>query len=89
MLDESVLDHPSTYQRLTNRILSHRDDVQNLFKMLKSAGKEVYGYGASTKGNIILNYCGLGPNDIQAIGDRNPEKDGLVTPGTRIPNNLS
>ena len=85
MSEESILDQPSTYQRLTNRILSHRDDVQNLFKVLKSAGKKIYGYGASTKGNIILNYCGLGPNDIQAIGDRNPEKDGLVTPGTRIP----
>ena len=85
MLEESVPDHPSTYKRLANRILSHRDDVQNIFNVLKSAGKDVYGYGASTKGNIILNYCGLGPNDILAIGDRNPEKDGLVTPGTRIP----
>jgi NDP-4-keto-2,6-dideoxyhexose 3-C-methyltransferase len=53
--------------------------------MMNAAGKKVYGYGASTKGNIILNYCGLGPKEIEAIGDRNPEKDGLVTPGTRIP----
>lgn len=83
--EEYVLDDPSTYKRLTNRILSHRDDVQNLFQVLTAAGKKVFGYGASTKGNIILNFCGLGPNDIQAIGDRNPEKDGLVTPGTRIP----
>lgn len=83
--EEAVLDYPSTYQRLQNRILAHRDDVQNLFNILGAAGKKVFGYGASTKGNIILNYCGLGPNKIVAIGDRNPEKDGLVTPGTRIP----
>lgn len=83
--EEEVLDDPSTYQRLHNRILAHRDDVQNLFKILGSAGKKVFGYGASTKGNIILNYCGLSPNEIEAIGDRNPEKDGLETPGTRIP----
>ena len=34
---------------------------------------------------VSRNYCGLGPKEIEAIGDRNPEKDGLVTPGTRIP----
>ena len=83
--EETVLDDPSTYQQLHNRILAHRDDVQNFFKMMNAAGKKVFGYGASTKGNIILNYCGLGPTEIEAIGDRNPEKDGLVTPGTRIP----
>lgn len=83
--EEAALDYPSTYQRLHNRILAHRDDVQNLFNMLGAAGKKVFGYGASTKGNIILNYCGLSSNEIEAIGDRNPEKDGLVTPGTRIP----
>ena len=56
-----------------------------IFSSSNCCWKKVYGYGASTKGNIILNFCGLGPNQIQAIGDRNPEKDGLVTPGTRIP----
>jgi NDP-4-keto-2,6-dideoxyhexose 3-C-methyltransferase len=67
------------------RILTHRDDVRGFFSMMNAAGKKVYGYGASTKGNIVLNYCGLSAADLVAIGDRNPEKDGLVTPGTRIP----
>jgi NDP-4-keto-2,6-dideoxyhexose 3-C-methyltransferase len=52
---------------------------------MHAAGKKVYGYGASTKGNIILNYCDVRATDLVAIGDRNPEKDGLITPGTRIP----
>ena len=83
--DEAVMDTDEPFSRLRNRILTHRDDVRGFFDMMKAAGKKVYGYGASTKGNIVLNYCGLGAGDIVAIGDLNPEKDGLVTPGSRIP----
>jgi NDP-4-keto-2,6-dideoxyhexose 3-C-methyltransferase len=82
--DEAVLDTDEPFSRLRNRMLTHRDDVRAFFSMMKAAGKKVHGYGASTKGNIVLNYCGLGAGDLVAIGDRNPEKDGLVTPGTRI-----
>jgi NDP-4-keto-2,6-dideoxyhexose 3-C-methyltransferase len=83
--EEALLDTDEPYARLRNRILTHRDDVREFFSTMKAAGKKVYGYGASTKGNIVLNYCGLGAGDLAAIGDRNPEKDGLVTPGARIP----
>jgi NDP-4-keto-2,6-dideoxyhexose 3-C-methyltransferase len=83
--DEALLDTDEPFSRLRNRILTHRDDVRGFFSMMKAAGKKVHGYGASTKGNIVLNYCGLGAADLVAIGDRNPEKDGLVTPGARIP----
>ena len=85
LASEAELDLLSPYQRLRNRMLAHRDDVKNFFKIMRAAGKKVYGYGASTKGNVVINYCGLGPDDVVAIGDRNPEKDGRVTPGARIP----
>ena len=83
--EEAVLDTEEPYIRLRNRIMTHRDDVREFFATMRAAGKKVYGYGASTKGNIVLNYCNTQPGDLVAIGDRNPEKDGLVTPGTRIP----
>lgn len=83
--EEAALDEEDTYQRFRNRLLTHREDIRYFFKMMRDAGHKVYGYGASTKGNIVLNYCGIGKEDIVAFGDRNPEKDGLVTPGTRIP----
>ena len=83
--EEAAMDTDEPFVRLRNRILTHRDDVREFFSTMRAAGKKVYGYGASTKGNIVLNYCDVGPKDIVAIGDRNPEKDGLVTPGTRIP----
>ncbi len=83
--EEAALDEEETYMRFRHRLLNHRDDVRQFFMMTKAAGQKVYGYGASTKGNIVLNFCGIGQEEITAFGDRNPEKDGLVTPGTRIP----
>ena len=43
------------------------------------------GIGASTKGNVVLQYCGFGPDDIEMIGDVNPDKFGSYTPGSWIP----
>ena len=85
LADEAAMADNAPFDRLRNRILNHRDEVLNFFQMMKGKGQKVYGYGASTKGNVVMNFCGLGPKDIVAIADRNPEKPGLVTPGSRIP----
>ena len=45
--------------------------------------KDVIGYGASTKGNVILNYCNLNNNNISYICDANPSKEGKFTPGRK------
>lgn len=82
---EASLETEAPYHRLRNRVLQHREEIRHFFALASAAGKRIYGYGASTKGNIVLNYCGVTANDLIAIGDRNPEKDGLTTPGTRIP----
>ena len=49
------------------------------------AGYKIVGLGASTKGNIILNYSGLDNSIVTAIGEVNVKKYGRVTPGTKIP----
>lgn len=85
LASEQALDGDAPYHRLRNRVLAHREEIMEFFELTRAAGKRVYGYGASTKGNIVLNYCGVTSKDIIAIGDRNPEKDGLTTPGTHIP----
>ena len=56
-----------------------------LLQELNKSGKTVIGYGASTKGNVILQYCGIGPDLLPCIGDITPFKDGAFTPGTKIP----
>lgn len=51
----------------------------------KLDGKTIYAYGASTKGNTLMQYFGLNNNTITAIAERNPDKWGLRTVGTNIP----
>ena len=56
----------------------------NLLKKLKKNNKIVYGYGASTKGNVILQYCKIKDNLINKIVEINKFKYNKYTPGTKI-----
>lgn len=68
-----------------NRINDNRDRCVKFIKDQVSQGKKVYVYGASTKGNVILQYYGLDNNLITAAAERSPEKWGKYTIGTWIP----
>ena len=83
--DRMGVNTPKPYRDFEERVFRHREDLIRLIKALRADGKTVLGYGASTKGNVVLQFCDFGPNDIQAIADVNPEKYGRVTPGTHIP----
>lgn len=83
--DEACLASLAPFERLANRVMNHRDELRHFFELASSRGQSVCGYGASTKGNVVMNYCGLSREHLAFIGDRNPEKNGRVTPGTRIP----
>jgi len=83
--NESDLSSIVPFERFRKRIESHRQEVRQFFSKVVDEGKSVIGYGASTKGNIVLNYCGLGPSQLNAICDSNQEKWGRVTPGSNIP----
>lgn len=73
------------YLEFAERVKSHRDDLVELVRNLVGNGKTVVGYGASTKGNVILQYCGFTSSDISCIAEVNPDKFGCYTPGTLIP----
>jgi hypothetical protein len=73
------------YEAFAERVRTHRDGLKDLISSLRRAGKKVVGYGASTKGNVLLQYCGFTRDDIACIADVNPDKDGAFTPGTGIP----
>ena len=60
-------------------------DLVKLLQELKKKGKTVIGYGASTKGNVILQHCGITSELLPYIGDITSFKDGVFTPGTKIP----
>jgi len=79
------LDTPRPFREFEDRVFRHREDLRRLITMLVHDGKRIVGYGASTKGNVLLQFCGLGPEEIPAIADVNPDKFGCVTPGTHVP----
>ena len=82
---EADLTNLDTYANFKGRIESISSDLRKLLMQIKAEGKTVYGYGASTKGNILLQYCGITTDDIPAFAEVNSDKFGCVTPGTNIP----
>lgn len=83
--DRMGINTPKPYRDFEERVFRHREDLVRLIRSLRADGKTVLGYGASTKGNVVLQFCGFTVDDIPAIAEVNPEKFGRVTPGTHIP----
>jgi hypothetical protein len=79
------LDSPGIYRKFEQTAYNHRRDLKDLMKSLRKEGMKVAGYGASTKGNVILQFCSLCESDIFAIAEVNEDKYGRYTPGTLIP----
>ena len=73
------------YLAFAERVLETRRDLLAFIDAAKAAGKTVAALGASTKGNVLLQYCGLTTAQVQAVGEVNPEKYGCYTPGTWLP----
>jgi hypothetical protein len=63
----------------------HMNEFKTFLTNLKGRGYEIYGLGASTKGNVLLQCCGIDSRLMTSIGEVNPRKFGKVTPGTQIP----
>jgi len=79
------LSTPRPYRDFEERVYRHRSDLRRLLQTLEADGKRVIGYGASTKGNVLLQFCGITRKEVAAIADVNPDKFGAFTPGTHIP----
>ncbi len=77
-------EHPTRFyerelQDFAHRVERLRVDTRGLLHTLRSEGYRIWAYGASTKGNTLLQYYSLGPNVIEAVADRNPDKWGRTT----------
>lgn len=73
------------YQEFAKRVAKTKVELIAFLRKVKEEGKIVGGLGASTKGNVLLQYCNLNEEDLKYIGEVNPEKYGSYTPGTLIP----
>jgi 2-polyprenyl-3-methyl-5-hydroxy-6-metoxy-1,4-benzoquinol methylase len=83
--EERGLKSLKTYQAFAERVVTIKERLLHLLEDLKSEGNRIVGYGASAKGNTLLNYCGIGPETLDYIVDNIPLKQGLYTPGMHIP----
>ena len=85
--DESAagLGRPETYAGFTPRVDAVRRSFRDYLANSLAARRRVAAYGAAAKGNTFLNYCGVSTNEIMAVFDANPAKQGRYLPGTHIP----
>jgi len=79
------LDKLETYARFPEKARRVKNDLLRFLFEQKAAGKSVVGYGAPAKGNTLLNFAGIRTDLIDYTVDRNPYKQGRLTPGTLIP----
>jgi hypothetical protein len=79
------LNTPKPYRDFEERVFKHRESLLKLIDSLVADGKKILGYGASTKGNVLLQFCGITEKHIPAIAEVNDDKYGCFTPGTNIP----
>ena len=79
------LDTDKPYESFNQRIERVKSELYGLLMTLKREGKKIHIYGASTKGNTILQWCGLDNAIIDFASERNPDKFGARTLGTEIP----
>jgi len=79
------LDRLATFEIFRANVEKSRLDLVTLLKELKSQGKKIAGYAATSKSTTVLNYCGIGPDLIEYICDTTPIKQGKLSPGVHIP----
>jgi len=79
------LDTISPYLAFRDRVIEFKTQLSEFVKTEHAASKTFIVYGASTKGNVLMQYCDLDRRYIRAAADRNPEKWGRRMPGTEIP----
>lgn len=79
------LDRIETYDGFAEAVAASRAELRAVIAEIRARGERVVGYGATSKSTTVLNYCGLGPDDIEYISDITPTKIGRYSPGAHIP----
>ena len=74
-----------TFQTYGKKIEGTKIELKALLKKLKSEGKTIIGYGASGRGTMVMNYCGIDGQYLDYVVDDAPAKHGFFTPGTHVP----
>jgi SAM-dependent methyltransferase len=79
------MDKFAYYQSFTQRVHGIREPLRKLIAELKAKGSRIVAYGAAAKGIVLLNYLGVGREQIEYVVDRNVHKQGKFLPGVHLP----
>lgn len=79
------LNELAPYRMFATRVARQKERLLEFVDTARREGRSIGVLGASTKGNVVLQYCGLSPRDIMSVGEVNSDKYGCYTPGTWIP----
>jgi SAM-dependent methyltransferase len=88
LLDEERrlgVDKLEFYDGFQTRVTRHGQVLRALLEELRYKGRVIAAYGASAKGTILLNACGIGRETISFVVDRSPVKQGFFLPGSELP----
>jgi len=75
---------PNVYLAFGERVRHNMAELARAVRAVRSAGGEIWAYGASAKGNTLMNFARLTAEDVPVVIDDNPKKWGLYTPGARM-----
>ena len=78
------LEKIQTYKKFYSKIIQIKNNLKKIISKLIKKGKIIHGYGASTKGNVLLQLMNITSNEIKFIAERNPNKYNKFTPGSKI-----
>jgi NDP-4-keto-2,6-dideoxyhexose 3-C-methyltransferase len=82
---EMMLDTDKPYVEFQARIDGLKKSLGEILSAIRARGEHIHVYGASTKGNVLLQWYNIGKSIVDCASDRNPEKAGSKTLGTEIP----
>ncbi len=85
MEQNAEVDSLKTYTKFAKKVDLVKERLVKLLKTLKNEETRITGYGATAKGNTLLNYCKIGPDILDYISDTTAYKQGRYTPGMHIP----
>lgn len=81
----SGFDSLEPFEKFAVRVERAKKGLLDFINRARSEGKKVAALGASTKGNVLLQYCNITTNEISCVGEVNVDKFGKFTPGTYLP----
>lgn len=82
---EAGLGAQTIYAQFAGKVETCRNSVRGFLDGALARGESVIAYGAAAKGNTLLNYCGVTPDEISYVADCSPHKQGKILPGSHIP----